>query len=256
MSIVHILTSITNYSMRACYLTLTVAFAIVIFSCEKTKYITPPVSFVVVNAMPASNPVVPRLGSDTSGRYFNSPVSGRNIASVSYGASQLYSIGPGQTSLMVVPITDTTFNIFSSNLTLESGTIYSFYLSGDTAHADTMLVKENIPAITDSSAGARFVNLASGGKSLTINLASDNTHTPIATLGYHNISDFKNYDAGMNVGGHYDFEIRDQVSGDLLTTFTWTYARYRCTTIVISGSADPLSPIPLNVFAVNNFVTY
>ena len=242
--------------MRVYYLTLAVAFATVIFSCEKSKYIAPPVSFVVINAMPESNSIVPMLGTDTAGRYFNSPVSGRNIASVGYGASQLYSIGPGQTSLMVVPITDTTFNIFKSDLTLESGTIYSFYLSGDTLHADTMLMKENIPAITDSSAGARFVNLASGGKSLTINLESDNTHTPIATLAYHNISDFKNYDAGMSVGGHYAFEVRDQATGDLLTSFTWTYARYRCTTIVISGSADPLSPIPLNVFAVNNFVTY
>jgi hypothetical protein len=242
--------------MRACYLTLAVALAGAIFSCEKSKYIAPPVSFVVINAMPESNSIVPRLGPDTAGRYFNSPVTGRNIANVSYGASQLYSIGPGQTSLMVVPITDTTFNIFKTNLTLESGTIYSFYLSGDTAHADTMLMKENIPAITDSTAGARFVNLAAGGKSVTINLASDNTHTPIATLAYHNISDFKNYDATMSVGGHYDFEVRDQATGDSLTTFTWTYARYRCTTIVISGSTDPLSPIPLNVFAVNNFVTY
>ncbi|MDO6433022.1 DUF4397 domain-containing protein [Flavitalea sp. BT771] len=244
--------------MRVSYLTFVVAFAsaTAIFSCEKTKYIAPPVSFVVINAMPGSNDIVPKLGADTAGRYFNSPESGRNIARVSYGTSQLYSIGPGQTSLTVVPITDTTFNIFKTDLTLESGTIYSFYLSGDTAHADTMMVKENLPPITDSSAGARFVNLASGGKSLTINLASDNTHTPIASLAYHNLSDFKNYDAGMNVGGHYDFEIRDQATGDSLTTFTWTYARYRCTTIVISGSTDPLSPTPLNVFAVNNFVTY
>ena len=208
------------------------------FACQKAKYVPAPASITVVHAMFGGNAIVPKFGSDTAGRYYMGPTYGSTMVQVNYGSSQLYSRVAGTNPLLVVPITDTVFKIFNGSMSLQSGGIYSFFLSGDTAHADTMLVQDNIPYYADSSAGIRFINLTVGGKAITINLSSDSTLTPIATLGYRQITDFKKYDATLAAGGSYSFDIRDQATGDLLSTYNWSYPRFKNNTIVIAGSTD------------------
>jgi len=227
-------------------------FLIATIACQKAKVVPAPASITVVNALPENSSIVPMFGSDTAGRYYNSPSYGNNMVPVWYGTSQLYSPVAGVTPLLVVPSTDTGFQIFKGSLTFNSGDIYSLFLSGDTAHADTMLVKDNIPYYSDSSAGIRFVNLSTGGKALTINLDTDPGNMEFPVLGYKGITGFKKYDATMGAGDHYNFEIRDQASGDLLTSFYWSFPRFRNMTVVIAGPADPSNPIP-DVFSVNNF---
>jgi hypothetical protein len=222
-------------------------------ACQKTKVVPAPASITVVNAMAENSSIVPKFGSDTAGRYYMGPTYGSTMVPVWYGASQLYSPVAGVTPLLVVPSTDTGFTIFKGSLTFNSGDIYSLFLSGDTAHADTMLVKDNIPYYSDSSAGVRFVNLSMGGKALTINLDTDPGNMEFPALGYKGITGFKKYDASPAAGDHYNFEIRDQASGDLLTTFTWSFPRFRNMTVVIAGSTDPGSATPLTIFSVNNF---
>jgi len=222
-------------------------------SCQKVKVVPAPASFTVINAMATSNPIVPRLGADTAGRYYNDP-SGNSMIRLGYGSSQLYSLVAGTVPCLVVPSTDTGFKIFNGSLNLASGGIYSFFLSGDTAHADTMIVRDNIPYYGDSSVGVRFVNLSIGGKAVTVTLMGDDPNNlQFPAIGYQGITDFKKYNAGASVGGNYQFVIRDQATGDSLTSYFWSYALYKSNTIVISGSSDPLSPTPLNVFSVNNY---
>lgn len=220
-------------------------------SCQKAKFVPPPASIVVVNAMATSHQIVPKFGIDTSGRYYKGSSSGNTMVKVSYGASQLYSVVAGNTSLSVVPITDTVFTIYNGALSLSSGSIYSFFLSGDTAHADTMMVRDNIPYYSDSSAGVRFANLSIGGKSIVINLVGDSGNFQFPALGYMGITDFKKYYAGPSAGSNYKFEIRDQATGTLLKTYTWSFPRFRNNTIVISG--DPTVPAQFKVFSVNNY---
>jgi len=241
--------------MRTSHLTVVVVTVLLFaaIACKKDKVTPAPASVTVVNAMPDNSSIVPMFGTDTGGRYYNSPSYGNNMIPVYYGTSQLYSPVAGATSLLVVPSTDTGFKIFNGSLTLKSGDIFSFFLAGDTAHADTLLVKDNIPYYTDSSTGVRFVNLSVGGKSLTINLDTDPANMEFPVLGYKGITDFKKYSAAAGPGGAYNFEIRDQASGDLLTTYTWFFPMFKNNTIVISGSTDPSSPTPLIVFSVNNF---
>jgi len=222
-------------------------------SCQKVKVVPPPASFTVINAMATSNPIVPRLGRDTAGRYYNDPT-GNSMIQLGYGRSQLYSPVGGTVPCLVVPRTDTMFKIFNGNLNLESGGIYSFFLSGDTAHADTMIVRDDIPYYGDSSVGARFVNLSIGGKAITVTLMGDNPNNlQFPAIGYQGITNFKKYNAGASAGGNYQFVIRDQATGDSLTSYFWSYTLYKNNTIVISGSPDPLSQTPLNVFSVNNY---
>jgi len=224
------------------------------FACQKAKYVPAPASITVVHAMFGGSTIVPKFGSDTAGRYYVGPTYGSTMVQVGYGGSQLYSRVAGTNPLLVVPITDTVFKIFNGSMSLQSGGIYSFFLSGDTAHADTMLVQDNIPYYADSSTGIRFVNLTVGGKAITINLSSDSTLTPIATLGYRQITDFMKYAATAATdaaGGSYSFDIRDQATGDILNTFNWSYSRFKNNTLVISGSTDPGSTPDL--FTIANY---
>lgn len=224
-------------------------------ACQKAKVVPAPASITVVHAMAGGNAIVPKFGDDTAGRYYKGPTSGNTMVQVKYLASQLYSRVAGPTSLSVVPITDTLFKIFNGSVSLQSGSIYSFFLSGDTAHADTTLIVDNIPYYADSSAGVRFINLTIGGKAITVNLTSDVTNTPVTTLSYRQNSGFMKYPATLAAGSSYKFTVRDQASGDSLTSYTWSYSRFKNSTIVIAGSTDPAPPPPLQlkVFSVANF---
>lgn len=232
--------------------TATIVLAVCI-ACQKAKVIPAPASITIVHAMAGGNTIVPKFGTDTVGRYYKGPSSGLTLLKVNYAASLLYSRVAGDNPLSVVPFTDTTFKIFNGSLSLKSGGIYSLFLSGDTAHADTTLITENIPYYGDSSTGVRFINLSIGGKSLAISLNSDPTHTPIATLGYKQHTDFMKYAANLAVGTSYKFQVRDGATGDSLTSYTWTYPRFRNHTIVIAGSTDIANPKPWKIFTVNNF---
>jgi len=232
--------------------TATIVLAVCI-ACQKAKIVPAPASVTVVHAMAGGNTIVPRFGDDTSQRYYKGPTTGNTMLKVAYGASQLYSRVAGNNSLLVVPFTDTTFKIFKGSLSLQSGSIYSVFLSGDTAHADTTFVTDNIPYYGDSTTGARFINLAIGGKSLAISLDSDPAHTPIATLGYKQLTGFMPYSARAAAGTKYKFQIRDGATGDSLTSYSWTFPRFQNHTIVIAGSTDPVNPKQWKIFTVKNF---
>ena len=224
-------------------------------ACQKAKVVPAPASITVVHAMAGGNTIVPKFGDDTAGRYYKGPTSGNTMVQVKYAASQLYSRVAGTTSLSVVPISDTLFRIFNGSVNLESGSIYSIFFSGDTAHADTTLLVDNIPYYADSSTGSRFINLTVGGKAITVTLTSDATHTPITTLGYRQNSDFIKYPATLAAGASYNFTVRDQATGDSLYAYSWSYPRFKNSTIVIAGSTDPAPPplMGLKVFSVANY---
>jgi hypothetical protein len=234
--------------LAALWLTVSIA-------CQKAKVVPAPASVTVVHAMAGGNAIVPKFGDDTAGRYYKGPSSGNTMVQIKYAASQLYSRVAGQTSVSVVPITDTLFRIFNGSVNLQSGGIYSFFLSGDTAHADTTFVVDNIPYYADSSSGVRFINLTVGGKAITITLTSDVTNTPITTLGYRQNSDFIKYSATLAAGTSYKFTVRDQATGDSLYAYNWIYSRFKNNTIVIAGSTDPaaLPALKIKAFSVANF---
>jgi hypothetical protein len=234
------------------HVALAILLLIAFIACQKAKVTPAPASFTIVHAMTGGNRIVPKLGLDTARRYYVNSASSAVLTKISYGNSLQYSAVAGNIALSVVPITDTTFKIFQGNLPLVSGGIYSFFLSGDTLHADTLLVKDEIPTYNDSTAGIRFVNLSNGGKSLSLNLAGDPGNKQVPSLGYRQITGFLPYDA-RTIGGSYSFDIRDGASGDSLTTITWNYITYKNTTIVIAGPTDPTNPSSFRIISVKNY---
>lgn len=228
----------------------------IVLSCHKSNSsITAPASLNIINAIPTSQPLIPVFGTTDIIQYFSNTI--WIYYGGYYGGVQLYSPVGGSNLLYVVQLTDTVptkEKLFSGTLDLAAGSIYSFFLSGDTTKADTLLVQDHIPYYSDSTVGVRFVNLSTGSQPISVNLVGNAaSQTEFSGLGYRQISSFKSYPATLNVGGLYTFEVRDQASGNLLYTYTWSYTVFRNNTLVISGSEDPASSTPLMVFAVNNY---
>lgn len=223
----------------------------IVLSCHKSNTLVAPASLNIVNAIGSSQYIIPVLGTTDSIQYFSS------AAQIWYPSTLLYSPLSGANTIYVVQGNDTSDpkqRLFNGTLNLTAGGIYSFFLSGDTTKADALLVQDQIPYHADSSVGIRFINLSPGSQAISVNLAgNDPTQTEFSGLGYQQISAFKTYPAGSNVGGSYTFEIRDQASGNLLGSYGWGYTLYKNNTIVISGSEDPASSTPFTVFSVNNY---
>ncbi|TDX01827.1 DUF4397 domain-containing protein [Dinghuibacter silviterrae] len=230
---------------------------IVIWGCKKGTNgggSSAPVSINVFNAIPGSAPIIPVFGTFEPLKWFSS------ATRVYYGNVYLFSPVGGSNDLYIVQNTDTILSnskgpLFSGSLNLQGGSIYSFFLSGDTVNTDTVLVQDKIPIYSDSSVGVRFINLVSGSLPMSVNIHGNvPADTEFYGLAYKSVSMFKKYSASSLVpGGYYKFEIRDEQSGTLLTTFSWSFTRFKCNTLVISGSELPGFSTPLQVYQMNNY---
>ncbi|MDB5157429.1 MAG: hypothetical protein JWR50_2136 [Mucilaginibacter sp.] len=168
---------------------------------------------------------------------------------LAYQSNQVLTLSPGNSEIAVNVITDTLHTFYNQNVSTVNGGIYSLYLFGQAPTYQTMLLKDNIPAVQDSSAGVRFINLSPDSQSITINIQGSN-NIEFTNLDFKQISNFKMYSAKANTGGVYNFEVRDAASGTLLYTYNWYFRPFFCQTLVISGSQANNT---INVFSVNNF---
>jgi len=126
--------------------------------------------------------------------------------------------------------------MFRGNLDLKEGGIYSFFLLGESKSLDTLFIKDIITNYTDSSAGIRFINLRIGSQPMTVNLKGTYpSQSEFTSLGFKQFTGFKQYNGKKGAPTRYTFEIRDQTSGNILSTYNWTYTRGRNNTIVIAG---------------------
>ncbi len=234
------------------FILLGILTTIVFFSCKKDNSSTAGIaSFTIINAVQGSDPfIADPNGADSVAAYFST------TPQIGYGASQEYSLVSGNIPLVVYDIADTVNAVFRNTLSLKGNNIYSLFLAGVYSSnaqnkPDTVLNIDQIPYYgNDSSAGVRFINLSPDSKPISINLAGNpGSQTEFSSLGYKQISAFKTYSAASGVGGSYNFEIRDQASDSLLTTYSWNYILQKNNTIVISG----LESNGLNLFSVNNY---
>jgi len=172
----------------------------------------------------------------------------QNPANIGFATNYEYGLPPGMQALSVLSSDDTAKVAWAGILNMQPGKIYSFYLTGQKGRIDTLFQQDLIPVYTDSTVGVRFVNLSPDSKPVSIN-RTGSASKEVVNLGYKQISTFKNYSGATDVGGAYEFEIRDQQTDNVLATFVWYYTLQKCNTIVIGG----LSNSGISVFQVNNF---
>ena len=229
------------------HLKILLLLCITLYSCKKENIPTGGASLNIILATED----IPSLYT-----YFTSnPSSFFNQQSPLYSLTGMeYPLPSGNSTLSLVSSADTTHSLFQTSLNLANGGIYSFYFFGNAPKFDTLLLKDTIPIIKDSSAGVRFIDLASGNSSFKIvQEVTDPIIPDTINLANRQISPFKNYPVTPDLPGFYNFDIYDRSSGSFITTITWYYTLYKNNTIVIFGSQDPSSPTPVSSFQVNNY---
>ena len=174
--------------------------------------------------------------------------------SVKFGAFKLYSLNAGsEAPLSIVATADTTKFLFNASLSINAGEMYSLFLAGQYPAADTVWVREAFNNYTDSLIGVRFINLSPNSSSVKINIKGNTTQNEVASLGFKQFTDFKQYVA-KSANANYQFEVRDAVTSALLTNFTLTYTRFHNHTLVIKGLAGVTSGAnAFSVFSVNPY---
>lgn len=204
-------------------------------------------SVTVVNAMQNMQDIVVTF-SDTVLPYY------LNQAPIHFASGIEYGVPSGYTPLTVLSFADTSHSFFSGSIDIKAGGIYSLFLTGQEKAIDSVLTQDVIPVYTDSMAGVRFINLSTGSSPISVNLKGNPpTQTEFSDLAYKKASSFKAYSARKNTPTSYSFEVRNQTTGDLLTTFVWRYVRYKNNTLVITGSNDPAAQVSNTVFQIKNY---
>jgi hypothetical protein len=191
--------------------------------CSKQASLHPVASLNVINALPASAPLILVQGSIA-------PAIGEfgSIGALSYASTAVLTAPSGSESFYVVQDNVDTMSInaqggdfmFSGTLNFTAGGLYSLFITGaDTSNPDYLLVQDTPPAQTDSTVGIRFVNLSTGSNPVSVDIQGQPNGSTVSSLAYKNITSFANFAATSSVSS-YIFEFRDATSGNLLASYT------------------------------------
>jgi hypothetical protein len=234
--------------MKTINLVIKLVFALIVLnSCKKDVIPTSALSSVTVINATTSDQTFAAAWSDSLLPFSIYP------SLIAYGGYSEYGISTGVMPLMVVSSADTSIPLFMGKINLKAGKSYSLYITGQVKQVDTLLVEDNIMNYSDSLAGIRFVNLCSDSGPVSINLEGNPpSQAEFITIAYKKSTPMKTYSV-QNNNTTYTFEIRSLSTGELLTTFNWNMPIHRNNTIVISGSIDPASNTPVQVFSINNY---
>ncbi len=184
---------------------------------------------------------------------------------ISYASFGEFSSYSGNLPLSLSPITDTTINIWSGQLSLPVGSIHTFFLTGtDSLHVDTLFTTDLVPYYSqngDSVAGFRFINLSAGSNPISIDLQNTPANTLIVnSLAYKGVTAFIQEPSNANaMNNGYVFEIRDAASSTILTTIpinSGTYPvlfPYKNVTICLIGQPGVNAIVPQSALAYPNY---
>jgi len=230
------------------YLILFFAGIIGFTSCEKNTAVIPQLSSMnIVNAVVNTSAVKVNP--------FGSPITYISYTdSIKFGAFRVYSLKAGiENQVTIVSTADTIKPLFTASLLTSAGETYSLFLTGQYPQADTVWVKDEMSNYPDSAIGIRFINLSPNSQAVNINIEGNTTQNEVNSLGYKQITGFKQYVAKSG-NTNYQFEVRDVTTNAVLTSFTLTYTRFHNHTLVIKGlSGVTTGANAFSVFSVNPY---
>lgn len=198
-------------------------FLLTISSCKKDtlKLGTGTAALTIVNCVADNSQLLTNFnGADLSGVKFYG-----QLNFVDPGAYLFTTNYSGQQKLGLYRTADTILNskpLFNLTLNMPLNTMHTLFLMGTPQAPDalftTNLLPYHLPA--DSTMGIRFVNISQGDNPVSVNLIGQTNGSAVTNLPYRGITEFKNYTARSTIDS-YTFEFRDQVTGELLGSYTF-----------------------------------
>jgi len=214
-------------------------------SCKKDEIETTPLtSFTMVNAVVGGAGV--KLGNNTT------TVANTSASANANTSGTQMSLLAGENDLYLWPVGDSLHPYFVQNKFVSAGReTYSVFLCGLPGATEGIVIKENIPYRTDSTAGIRFINLSPNSTPLNITLSTSTTVNEVSNLAYKQYTDYKSYPGLYNSA--YTFQVRAAANPNtVLASFaltTVTVPRFANITVVIREM--PGSPFRLRTTRVN-----
>lgn len=211
--------------IRIYQLTLLLSGSLVLSSCKKDKIETIPLTSITVGNFVAGGASI-KIGSIVT-----------TVANNNTNGTQM-ALRAGENDLYVWPVGDSLHPYFTypKFATLE-GEVYSLFLCGVPGTTEGIVIKENIPYRTDSTAGIRFINLSPNSTPLNITKSTSTTLNEVSNLAYKQYTDYISYPALST--STYTFQVRAAANPNtVLTTFalsTATIPRFTNITVVIRG---------------------
>lgn len=213
--------------MKQISLTTLLLAALIFTACKKDKIETAKLTSLTVGNFKINGKQT-RLGSNAT-----------NINNLNTNGTQMAVIA-GENNLYFWPVGDSLNPYFTqTKFASADREVYSVFLCGDTLtqRGEAVVIKENIPYRTDSTAGIRFINLSPNSTPLNITLSTSTTVNEVSDLAYKQYTDYKSYPGLYNSA--YTFQVRAANNpGTVLTTFSLTAAqvpRFANITVVIRG---------------------
>lgn len=146
-----------------------------------------------------------------------------------------FGVPVGDVPLSIALANDTTKLIFNQVVKFAPGDAYSLFMHGYPQSVSGLLVKDEIPARTDSTTGIRFVNLSPNSNGFRINISGEPIGSAVDHLSYKGVSDFISFPAKAS-NQEYFIEVYDAITDELLTMFYYyDIARLKNITLVIRG---------------------
>jgi len=172
---------------------------------------------------------------------------------VNYGSYSVYSVLANK----VVPLTvastaDTADAIFTGNLNLSTGGVYSLFLAGYTGAIDTVLIQESIPRYVDSSCGVRFINLVYNGNPVFIQRTNMPGIADFPSMSYKQYSGFKQYAADIT-NGSYSFQVVDNTTNKVLASYNLSTPFFQNVTLAWVGQSGGTGTNAPKIVRINNY---
>lgn len=109
--------------------------------------------------------------------------------------------------------------VYSTTLIVKAGSTYSLFIHGSKSGVAHTLVDDHFPAVSaDSVTYIRIANF-SEGQPISVNLKGAANGSFVQNLPFSTVSEFIALPASRSVK-FFEFEIRDQLTGDLLATYS------------------------------------
>jgi hypothetical protein len=194
-----------------------------VFSCKKDELVAQTSStFTITNAIagvPTSYSLYARFN------YGQKPTLFVNAPMIPVDNTLLFNGYSGGLPMAFSPKTDTTKVLYPQTLNIQNGNIYSLFLMGTESDPDYLFQQEDIPphyVPTDSVVGVRFINLSKGSAPITVNIKGTPEQLIAGPIAYKASTAYRPYPMGRTAvpSQSYGFEIRDQATGNLITSYT------------------------------------
>lgn len=206
--------------MKKIFIFLTISILATI-SCKRNDIIAPPTANILIaNAVVGGatltfNPLTTTIGNNASASF---PIyAGQSPVSLSNNA--------------ITPAA----SYYNQTITTVDAGNYTLFLGGASPLAvDPVLVTESYKNYTDSLCGVRFINLSPNSNPISVNITGNANGSEVTSLVYKAYSSFKQYPA-KKINTTYSFQIKDGITGNLITSYTLTTPYFHNVTIMLIG---------------------